>query len=131
MQCFSKYQCSNSFYYYFSSISKKILILVPHGDDEINLIGSTLAGLARQKCQIKCAYLTNGDFGFNGETRLTEALNALKILGIAEEDVIFLGFGDSMNHKQFHIYNCPSNDIISSSAGIRHTYVLKKHPYYS
>lgn len=104
---------------------------MPHGDDEINLIGSTLAGLARQKCQIKCAYLTNGDFGFNGETRLTEALNALKILGIAEEDVIFLGFGDSMNHKQFHIYNCPSNDIISSSAGIRHTYGLKKHPDYS
>jgi len=128
---FSKYQGNNSFYQYISFINKKVLILVPHEDDEINLIGSTLAGLTKQKCQVKCAYLTNGDSGFNGVTRLKEALDALQVLGVAEEDVIFLGFVDSMNNNQFHIYNCPNNDIISSSAGIRYTYGLKGHPDYS
>lgn len=131
MRSFYKFQSTNSFYQYSSFINKKILILVPHEDDEINLIGSTLAGLAKQKCQIKCAYLTNGDWGFNGETRLKEALDALHILGLAEKDIIFLGFGDNMNNKNLHIYNCPNNDILSSSAGKKYTYGLNTHPDYS
>ncbi|MEW4411191.1 PIG-L family deacetylase [Clostridium sp. AN503] len=128
---FYKYQGNNSFYKYSSFINQKILILVPHEDDEINLIGATLVGLSKQKCQIKCAYLTNGDFGFNGETRLKEALNALQILGVKEEDVIFFGFGDNMTNKNFHIYNCPSDDILNSSAEVNYTYGLKNHPDYS
>ncbi|MFA5275428.1 MAG: PIG-L family deacetylase [Candidatus Omnitrophota bacterium] len=97
------------------SIEKKsrILILAPHPDDEAiacaGVIQQALAGGA----EVKIAYLTNGDhnqvsfivyekrftlrrseFIHMGEVRMNEAKKAMKLLGLDESNLIFLGYPD-------------------------------------
>jgi LmbE family N-acetylglucosaminyl deacetylase len=91
----------------------RILILAPHPDDET--IGC--AGIIQQAlsvgAQVKVAYLTNGEhnqvafivyekrltlkkgeFIHMGEVRRTEAIKAMRLLGLNEGDLIFLGYPD-------------------------------------
>jgi LmbE family N-acetylglucosaminyl deacetylase len=91
----------------------RILILAPHPDDET--IGC--AGIIQQAlnigAKVKIVYLTSGDaneFAFivyekrltlkknelihMGEVRQQEARNAMKLLGLNESDLVFLGYPD-------------------------------------
>ena len=91
----------------------RILILAPHPDDEA--IGC--AGIIQQAlsvgAQVKVVYLTNGDhnqiafivyekrltlkkgeFIHMGEVRRSEAIKAMKLLGLNESNLIFLGYPD-------------------------------------
>jgi len=93
--------------------SDRILILAPHPDDET--IGC--AGVIQQAhalgAQVKIVYLTNGDhnqvafivyekrltlrtgeFIHMGEVRRREAIKAMKLLGLSENNLIFLGYPD-------------------------------------
>ncbi|MBQ3336926.1 MAG: PIG-L family deacetylase [Selenomonadaceae bacterium] len=72
----------------------RVLILAPHPDDEINIAGNMILTLAAAKAEIFVAYSTNGDFEQAAETRAREAVDALKILGVPREKIIFLGYGD-------------------------------------
>lgn len=75
----------------------RVLILAPHPDDEINIAGNMILTLAAAKAEIFVAYSTNGDFELAAEVRAKEAVNALKILGVPRDKIIFLGYGDG--HK--------------------------------
>jgi len=91
----------------------RILILAPHPDDEA--IGC--AGIIQQAlsvgAQVKVVYLTNGDhnqvafivyekrltlkkgeFIHMGKVRRKEAIKAMKLLGLNEDNLIFLGYPD-------------------------------------
>lgn len=91
----------------------RILILAPHPDDEA--IGC--AGIIQQAldvgAKVKVAYLTNGDhnqlafivyekrltlrtgeFIHMGQVRRSEAVKAMKLLGLSENDLVFLGYPD-------------------------------------
>jgi len=91
----------------------RILILSPHPDDET--IGC--AGIIQQAlsagAQVRVVYLTNGDhnqiafivyekrltlrkgeFIHMGEVRRSEAIKAMKLLGLSEKDLVFLGYPD-------------------------------------
>ncbi len=80
-----------------SYFGTRILILAPHPDDEINIAGNMILTLAAAKAEVFVAYSTNGDFEQKAETRAQEAVDALKILGVPREKIIFLGYGDG--HK--------------------------------
>lgn len=80
-----------------SYFGTRILILAPHPDDEINIAGNMILTLAAAKAEVFVAYSTNGDFEQKVETRAQEAVDALKILGVPREKIIFLGYGDG--HK--------------------------------
>ena len=80
-----------------SYFGTRILILAPHPDDEINIAGNMILTLAAAKAEIFVAYSTNGDFEQKAEVRTQEAVDALKILGVPRENIIFLGYGDG--HK--------------------------------
>ncbi len=75
----------------------RILILAPHPDDEINIAGNMILNLAAAKAEVFVAYSTNGDFENPAEVRAQEAVNALKILGVPRDKIIFLGYGDGHN----------------------------------
>ena len=76
----------------------RVLILAPHPDDEINIAGNMILTLAAAaKAEIFVAYSTNGDFELKAEVRAQEAVDALKILGVPRDKIIFLGYGDG--HK--------------------------------
>ncbi|MFA5144720.1 MAG: PIG-L deacetylase family protein [Candidatus Omnitrophota bacterium] len=101
----------------------RILILAPHPDDET--IGC--AGIIQQAlsagAKVQVAYLTNGDhnqFAFivyekrltfrkgefihMGEVRRSEAVKAMKTLGLDEDNLIFLGYPDFGTFTIFNQY---------------------------
>ena len=80
-----------------SFFGTRVLILAPHPDDEINIAGNMILTLAAAKAEVFVAYSTNGDFEQSAEVRAQEAVDALKILGVPRERIIFLGYGDG--HK--------------------------------
>ena len=94
----------------------RVLILAPHPDDEINIAGNMILTLAAAKAEIFVAYSTNGDFEQKAEIRAQEAVDALKILGVPRDKIIFLGYGDG--HK---LSDVPTK----SPAGHVETYAAK------
>ena len=91
----------------------RILILVPHPDDEVMATGGVIQKALKAKARVKILFLTNGDhnepafivyekrltirkgeFIHMGQVRRAESLEALKRLGLAEKDCVFLGYPD-------------------------------------
>lgn len=110
---------------------EKVLILVPHQDDEIIMCGSFLKGLVERKYQVYVVYMTNGDYVNQiGEIRLQEALNVMELYGIPESQVIFMGYANQYAPDNPHIYNAELNEIVKSRFGNMQTYGLPNHPEY-
>ena len=75
---------------------KHVMVLVPHQDDEVCLMGEYLERhLYKDDVLIKLVYLTNGDYITAATTRKAEALEAVQLFGILEKDVTFLGYPDT------------------------------------
>ena len=105
-----------------SYFGTRVLILAPHPDDEINVAGNMILNLAAAKAEIFVAYSTNGDFEQSADVRAKEAVDALKILGVPREKIIFLGYGDG--HKL-------SDKPTQSPAGHKETYAAKNFVDYA
>ena len=109
----------------------RILILAPHPDDEINVAGNMILNLTAAKAEVFVAYSTNGDFENSAEVRASEAVNALKILGVTRQKIIFLGYGDTFNGKgKPHIFFA-DNKTTTSPAGHSETYAAKSFTDYA
>ena len=91
----------------------RILILAPHPDDETIACAGIIQQAVKTGAKVRVAYLTNGDhneiafivyekrltlkqseFIHMGEVRRREATKAMKLLGLNEGDLIFLGYPD-------------------------------------
>ena len=91
----------------------RVLVLAPHPDDEILGTGGVIQRAQKAKAQVKIVFLTYGDnnaWSFTvykkhpvllpgsmramGETRRKEAINASKVLGLTEDQLLFLGYPD-------------------------------------
>jgi LmbE family N-acetylglucosaminyl deacetylase len=101
--------------------SERILIFAPHPDDETLSCGGTIQKALSQGKTVKVVFLTSGDsFGNDyemtqtskdspkgvtlGYLRQKEALEATAILGLAKENVIFLGYLDRGLERMWWIY---------------------------
>lgn len=92
---------------------ERILILAPHPDDEAIGCAGVIQEALSAGARVKIAYLTNGEhnqfafivykkrivfkqkeFIILGQLRRQEAIKAMKLLGVGEEDLIFLGYPD-------------------------------------
>jgi len=90
-----------------------ILILAPHIDDEVIATGGVIQQAVGVGAQVEVVYMTNGDDNFGsvitedktlsttpddfvalGERRIQEGKNATKVLGLSENNLIFLGYPD-------------------------------------
>ena len=71
-----------------------VMIFIPHEDDEINIAGAAIYGLKQKGFHVTCVFATNGDRSYLAETRIQEAAEALKMLGVPYEDIIILGYPD-------------------------------------
>ena len=107
---------------------KNVLLIVPHEDDDINVLGGVIDEYLQYGSRLTVAFMTNGDYNGLGETRLREAIALYDSLGLPEDRVIFLGYGDSLQTQDDHIYNAPDNEAILSRAGKTATYGLETHP---
>lgn len=99
---------------------KKVMLLVPHQDDEINLLGGVIEEYVRYGSELTVVYSTNGDYYGNADIRLEEAVEVLSLLGVGEENIVFLGYGDEWQGG--HIYNSSPNEQKTSRAGRGETY---------
>ncbi len=74
----------------------EVLVIAPHPDDEVLIAGGVLARARAQRQRVTVVVVTNGDFTCerNGHVRQDETIAALASLGIAEDEVIFLGYPD-------------------------------------
>lgn len=67
---------------------KKILIFLPHQDDEINTVYGMIGNIKKVDGIVKVVYSTNGDYCVNAKYRIKEAINSLKIVNIKKDDII-------------------------------------------
>lgn len=79
---------------------KRVLVVVPHQDDEINLLGGVFEEYLKYGSEIFPVYvITNG---IAEPYRYTEAITLFKHIGVPEANVIFLGYG-SLCHNDVDI----------------------------
>lgn len=85
------------------SQKSRILVVMPHPDDTELYCGATVARLVRSGKRVRVVKMTYGDKGSRQEKVTSEELKvirekedreAMNILGIKEEDNIYLGLGD-------------------------------------
>lgn len=84
---------------------RKVMVIIPHQDDELNLMSGVLDELVRYGSDVYPVYTTNGDYKGWAEERIHEALNVFASIGVPAENVIFLGYGDAWSDWCPHIYN--------------------------
>jgi len=96
----------------------KILVIAPHPDDETLAAAGVIARSVKKGIPVKVVVVTCGDgypkaasaltgkrnpgaedFLRLGKTRQKEAVAAMRVLGLPEEDLIFLGYPDSALEK--------------------------------
>lgn len=114
----------------------KVMIFVPHEDDDINLAGGVIEEYIKHRSTVYIVFSTNGDgderFDMSrmGAIRINEAIRALAVLGVPESNIIFLGYGDGWKKNELHIYNAPHDEVMTSMAGKQATYAIESHPAY-
>ncbi len=100
---------------------KRVLLLVPHEDDELLVGGPMLVNLCRGGYEVFVFIATNGDYyPFESAARAEESLKALELMGVPRERVIFGGYGDSWRGKG--IYDSGYDEAKVSEAGFRYTH---------
>lgn len=107
---------------------KNVMLIVPHQDDDLNLLGGVLEEYIAGESTVRVVFTTNGDFGGRGEERIREAIQVLGSYGIPEDRIIFLGYGDGWD--EIHLYNAPAGTVLTSHAGYTATYGTQEHPAY-
>lgn len=110
--------------------NKNVMLLVPHQDDDINVLGGVLEEYVKYGSDVRVVFSTNGDYAGLAEVRFREALNALGNIGIPEDHVIFLGYGDQWDPAGPHLYNAPSGEVLRSHLGRTETYGTQAHGVY-
>src|SRR3989338_4348741 len=81
----------------------RILVIMPHPDDAELYCGGTIARLVGEDKRVRIVKVTSGDRGSKQEKvsaqklrsiREKEDREAMKVLGIRDDDNIYLGIGD-------------------------------------
>lgn len=109
---------------------KKVMLLVPHQDDDINVLGGVMEEYVKYGSEVYVVFSTNGDYFGLAETRFREAIDVLRRIGIPEDHVIFLGYGDQWSDDGPHLYNGLPGQVMTSAFGERETYGTAATPAY-
>ena len=102
--------------------NKNAMFFVPHEDDEINVFGGVIEQYVKNGSTVRIVFLTNGDCYGIEKFRIIEALDVAKIYNIPKENIIFLGYSDTLKEHRVHIYNADENEEFTSVTGHTETY---------
>lgn len=106
---------------------RRVMLIVPHEDDEINVLGGVMEEYVKYGSRVYPVFVTNGDYSGLAEARFAEALAVAEYIGIPEENVIFLGYGDRWQEDGPHIYNGEPGTVVTSHNGRTETYGTQAH----
>jgi LmbE family N-acetylglucosaminyl deacetylase len=100
---------------------RKILVMVPHGDDEIFLAYNVIREAVLKNYEVNICFFCNVDTKGTSyaASRHKESINACGYLGVPKENIYILGY--STKWKYSHIYNNPTG-IMESKHGKTCTY---------
>ncbi|HSV31384.1 MAG TPA: PIG-L family deacetylase [Atribacteraceae bacterium] len=130
----------------FIESSDRIMIIAPHCDDEILAAGGIIQRSAAAGQTVKVVFVTSGDgFGLEyeglsetnrlprgvnlGYLRQREAIKALEILGLAKENIIFLGYPDKGLEKMWWLFHSHDQPYYSRNIkGYRSPYFTSYTP---
>ncbi|MCR4763456.1 MAG: PIG-L family deacetylase, partial [Lachnospiraceae bacterium] len=99
----------------------RVLLLVPHEDDELLIGGPMLVNLCRGGREVFVYIATNGDYyPFESAHRAHESLEALALMGVAPDHIIFGGYGDDWQGKA--LYDSAYQERKTSAAGFTQTH---------
>ena len=106
------------------------LIVVPHQDDELNLTGATICNLLEHHIRVRVLFCTNSDRFEPGALRIQEGIASCRNLGVPEEDIIFLGYCNTLRLRpDLNFYNGDRDDLpVTSTRGLTETYCLPDKP---
>ena len=108
--------------------NKSVMFFAPHEDDEINVFGGVIEQYVKNGSTVRIVFMTNGDCYGIGQTRIKEALDVADVYSIPRENIIFMGYSDSLVKNGVHIYNAQGDDEYKSVKGFKETYGSKAHP---
>ena len=74
--------------------SDRIIVFSPHQDDESLGVGAYMSAARRIGAEVLVVYATDGDARHLKDRRHAEALNAVKILGVSQDHVVFYNYPD-------------------------------------
>ena len=119
---------------------ERVLILAPHPDDEAIACAGVIQQALKSGSKIRIVYLTNGDhnelsfivyekritirqgeFVHMGKVRQQEAIDAMKFLGLSEDNLVFLGYPDYGTFNIFSQYwqdNKPFRDRLTRISSV-------------
>lgn len=122
-------EVQNSIFAEEAAAKQTAMVIVPHQDDEINLAGASIRTLREKGTRVIVVFVTNGDNVDDGIRRLREGLAAAKVLGVPEEEVVFLGYSNSMKlTPTLHLYNAGESEAFVAAKGFSQTYGLPEKP---
>src|SRR5579862_588332 len=104
---------------------KTIVVFAPHPDDEGLCCAGIISAAKAAGNTVKIVVVTNGDFyGYNTTAqREAETVAGMALLGVAESDIIFLGYGDQLMQT---LFQSPSpTTVYTSAAGQTQTYATR------
>lgn len=91
---------------------KKIIIFVPHQDDEINLVGNILDELV-EHYSVYIVYSSLEMDSKKAKIRKKEAMNSCMLYGIEANHIKFLGFPDTPNGSGKHYFTDGDVEIVN------------------
>lgn len=109
---------------------RNVMVIVPHQDDELNILSGVMEEYIRYGSELRVVFVTNGDYVVSAETRQREAMAVCSSIGISEENVIFMGYGNEWAVGSPHIYNGEVNRVYESHIGKNATYGSEQYPAY-
>lgn len=78
---------------------ENIMVIVPHEDDEVLMTAGIIEQAVKEGKKVTVVMATNGDYEgtdkVSGSVRLRETMNGLGVLGVPEENIIFMGYADT------------------------------------
>ncbi len=109
----------NSFFRSPFITGKKVLVLVAHQDDEVNLAYGVVDALVQAGGDVTIAFATNSDSRYPAETRVAEAAAADALMGVPADHIVLLGYG---GHMVPPFFLCEPGLVRESEAGHSQTY---------
>lgn len=112
----------------------RVLIVAPHPDDEVICNGGIIRYAVEHQIPVKVVVVTDGnDTKTSPLIRHNETINGTKILGLKEEQVIFLGYKDGSLRSLLNDHWDDENPFTASdgSQQINYPYALEKNATYS
>ena len=84
---------------------KRVLAVVPHEDDDLNLLSGVTGQFTDAGSEVYVVFVSTGDAAGLGEKRVYEAINALSLDGVPEENSLLLEEGGT-------VMEIPAQDLV-------------------